>query len=279
MENRIKEINSAIDNLIPNICFLSLMMGTISDTVVKKNDEDESIEYLQRYYKLKELIENAGFQAELGDDLEQEERYWSYYIDFSNQWNDTIKKIRGSNRPCKKDNFGFCKKLFSLPGGHYIEPVVSLTENLDGNPIWLKAQKEAINKALERNSIEDRINIEKASQCEYENFIENLLELREKINSFRVNSDYQDIDNDVAEVQEWIRRYILLDELNGEFKENSYLEEFFDKVEMLYFEDVSERDIKGLVHNLDKLIRCIVEYFGEDYREISNLYLEDIEEY
>lgn len=276
-ENRIRELNKAINNLAPNIYFLSMMLGKPNISSEYKYDVDKSISYIKRYYEIKTRVEEAGYHAEIGSDLDYEEKYWNYFIDFSVRWNDAINSLkkRAVRKRCRVNDkkTPICDYLFSLPGGPYVETMCPLAEETGANPVFLKEQKEAICSAISGRREEPFI-----SYQEYEVIIGKMFELKSMILLFSENYNYDEIDNYVSEVQEWIRVYIGPGEHIGSFRIMEFGEELFDRIQMIYFEDVSESELQRLAHDFEHLIFRISAYFGVDYAEVSSNYCEYTED-
>lgn len=277
----IQELNKAIDSLAPNIYFLSLLIGNIEVPSDCKYDVQESVEFIQRYYELKQSIEEAGFHAQIGSDLEAEERYWEFYIEFGKRWNEVVGRLKRKLKKkyrVKESNFVFCKYLFSLPGGHYSESLISLSENLECNPIWLKAQKEAINIAVERRTTTANNYSPDFSRGEYEEIIKKMFEVKRMIYSYEKHWEFDFIEDYVAEIREWMCHHIDKEERIGSYRIIGYAEELFDKIEQLYFEDVYDAEIKELAREFEHLIFRVTAYFGDEYSEVLERYDELTEE-
>jgi len=277
----IQELNKAMDSLAPNIYFLSLMIGNIEIPSDYKYDVQESVEFIQRYYELKQSIEEAGFHAQLGSDLDAEECYWEFYIEFGKQWNEVIRLLKPFlKRKSKVENtgFAFCRKLFSLPGGHYSEPCISLSENLSCNPIWHKEQKDAINEAILKNEAITNHYTVNFSRYEYDEIINKMFEVKRMISSFEAYSDFDFIEEYITEIREWLRHHIDIKERIGSFRIIEYGEELFDRIEELYFEDFEEVEIRRLAHDFEHLIFRVVAYFGDEFSDVLDFYREATEE-
>lgn len=285
-EEQLQELNIAINSLTPNIYFMSMMLGKIQIPSKYKYDSEKSVGYIDRYYQLEKRLRDGGISAEIDEDLDEAETFWEKRLVFAEEWNSAVERIRrGSSVYAHRvkryaaslSKMRLSSYIFTLPGGHYVEPVYGLTADTSTNPLLIKAQKEAVEKALDYQH--QRIESNKSvSTYEYNDIVQKMFEIKKLISDVGVDCDFDEIEFYVSQIKDWLINNVGYGEYIGSFRMLEYGEEIFDRIENLYFEDLSEAEIKRLAHDFEHLIFRVTAFFGETFEDVQNKFDEYIEE-